>query len=598
MTTPPTQASPPAAPDNRRAQALGEQVRIQYRNMPTAYGGSVVMSTLLVIIMHNGINLKHAVAWVLLMYAQALVRHLDWRAYWRHSKAASGTQDAQRWGRRATLGAGASGLLWGIGSVLLFPEATLDFQLLLLFVLIGMGSASVYASAAYMPAFHAYLTPAVAPVGVMLLLQGGTLHGVLALMTFFYIPVTMRFAHNLNRSLRESIDLRFENLDLIERLREQTRAAENADAAKSRFLAAASHDLRQPMHALNLYVDQLRSDELGPAQRSTVDRIERATSALDKLFDALLDISRLDAGLVRRHVAAFPIAELLHAVRDEYLPLAQAKGLALRVRHTAAVVMSDRESVDRILRNLVQNAVRYTDRGGVLVGCRHRDGELLLQVWDTGPGIPEDQREAVFQEFYQAGNPERDRRKGLGLGLAIVDRLVRLLGHRLQLLSRVGRGSVFSVALPLGLPDQQPLAGAAGDAPVSDAGFSGELVAVVEDEPEILEAMRALLERWQCEVVIAESGPALRAALASTQRPPALLICDYRLRGHETGLEVVALIRDEFNLDIPALIITGDTTAGLRDVDHDPLTEVLHKPLPPAVLRAAMQRLMGERNLA
>lgn len=196
MTHPLTQALAPGEPDTRRAQALGEQVRIQYRNMPTAYGGSVVMSSLLVIVMHDAVELKHAVAWVLAMVVQAVVRHLDWRAYWRAAQAAPNALDARRWGRRATLGAGASGLLWGIGSVLLFPEATLDFQLLLLFVLIGMGSASVYASAAYMPAFHAYLTPAVAPVGVMLLLQGGTLHGVLALMTFFYIPVTMRFAHN------------------------------------------------------------------------------------------------------------------------------------------------------------------------------------------------------------------------------------------------------------------------------------------------------------------------------------------------------------------------------------------------------------------
>jgi signal transduction histidine kinase/CheY-like chemotaxis protein len=562
---------------------VAEQICIQYRNMPTACIGGVVMSTLLLVIMGNAIHALSAALWLSALYAQAGVRYLQWRAYW---KADPPADDAARWGRYAAWGSGLSGTLWGLGSVMLFPHNVLEFQLLL-FVLIGMGSASVYASASYMPAFHAYLSPAVAPVGVMLALQGDTLHLVLAAMTFFYIPVTMRFAHNLNRSLRESIALRFENLELIEQLRRQTEAAERANTAKSRFLAAASHDLRQPMHALSLFVERLKGDELGPAQRQSVERIVRAVNALDGLFDALLDMSRLDAGLVRTHAEHFPLGALLDRIREEYAPVAHARGLRLTVVPSSAVVVSDLECLERILRNLVENALRYTPSGGVVVGCRRRSGRLVMQVWDSGPGIPVDQRAQIFLEFHQMGDTERDRAKGLGLGLAIVDRLVRLLGHGLQLDSRLGRGSVFSVTMPQGrLADCTPLAGPS--ALQAELNFDGELIAVIDDEAEILDGMRDLLTRWNCAVVTADSGDALRAQLAQGTRIPRLLICDHRPRERESGLDVIAMLREEFNRDIPALLITGDTDARLREAETATLS-VLHKPLQPARLRAAMR---------
>lgn len=585
--TAPTDGSIPSAPQRQRE--LAEQVRIQYRNLPTSYIGSVVMGTLLLVVLHGAVDGLMAAVWLSAMYLQAGIRYRQWRAYWQADPPAL---DAGRWGRRVAWGFGLSGTLWGLGSVVLFPHGADELQLILLFVLIGMGSASVYATASYMPAFHAYLTPAVAPVGVMMLREGDTLHLVLGAMTLFYIPVTMRFAANLNRSIRESIALRFENLDLIGKLREQTEVAERANTAKSRFLAAASHDLRQPMHALTLFVDLLGRGELAPSQRATLDQVVGAVGALDVLFDALLDVSRLDAGLVRIHAEHFALQHLLDRIRAEYTPVAQGKGLRLRVANSSAVVFSDRQSLERIVRNLVENAIRYTDSGRVLIGCRQRDGAVELQVCDTGPGIPQDKRDEVFVEFYQVGNDERDRRKGLGLGLAIVDRLCKALNHNVKLASQPGRGSVFSVLVQRGdralcaLPHT-----ADADFKQDEVMFDRQLIAVVDDELDIREATCRLLTHWNCDVVVAEDGRALCAALATSSRTPSVLICDYRLRAGETGVDVITAIREEFNHDIPALLITGDTDARLREVASENLL-VLHKPLVPARLRAAITELL------
>jgi len=321
-----------------------------------------------------------------------------------------------------------------------------------------------------------------------------------------------------------------------------------------------------------------------------VNHIVRAVNALDGLFEALLDMSRLDAGLVQTTAEHLALNELLDRIRAEYTPVAQAKGLRLRVARSNGVVVSDRQSLERIVRNLVENAVRYTVKGKVLVGCRRRGNTIVVQVCDTGPGIPADKCAEVFVEFYQLGNVERDRRKGLGLGLAIVDRLCKVLRHDIRLESQPGRGSVFSVTVPQGDPDRC-LGTPDTDAMQTEVGFDRELIAVVDDESDIREATRELLVRWNCEVVVAEGGDALRAALAMTRKPPSVLICDYRLRDGETGLDVIAAMRDEFNSDIPALLITGDSDARLRAAESDSLF-VLHKPLAPARLRAAITQLL------
>ena len=586
--------SPPDSPASGYANLiLAESVRSQYRGLRTSCINSLVLASLLMTILFRAVPLAVAVGWLAVMYLHVLGRYLLLRAYEKNEQSNPAPDDAPRWGRYAIAGAAVSGVIWGAGGVLLFVPGLLEYQLVLLFVLIGVASSAVYASATYLPAFYAFVLPAIMPAGLWLLAINDTVHIVLGLLMLFYVPVTARFAKNLNAVFRESLRLRFENLHLVGQYREQKDTAEAASLAKSQFLAATSHDLRQPLHALNLFVEQLRSEPLTAHQQGLLERITRSVDALGGQFDILLDISRLDAGVVEVNRTHFPLRELFDAIRADFEPIALQKGLRFKVASTLAFIESDRESLTRILRNLMQNAVRYTERGGVLIGSRRCGAMLRIEVHDTGPGIADAEREHIFREYYQVGNPERDRRKGLGLGLAIVERLTRLLGHRLTLRSVPGKGSSFAVEVPLGerslwrAPDIS-----SHSVPLE---FFGKTIAIVEDEIEILDGMRSLLESWRCTVVSADSGAQLVAQLQDAAEAPDLIISDYRLPDGETGAEVIAALREEFNSDVPALLITGDTATSVAsdgDDDGDPRTLLLYKPVQPARLRAAMRNLL------
>ncbi|MGH8729081.1 MAG: ATP-binding protein, partial [Burkholderiales bacterium] len=247
-------------------------------------------------------------------------------------------------------------------------------------------------------------------------------------------------------------DLEARIRDATAQLTEKKAEADRANLAKSRFLAAASHDLRQPVHALGLFVAELKAQDLGPEANRLAEMIEAGVLALSDLLDSMLDISKLDAGALPARISHFSIGDILDRMEVEFEPVAREKGLRFKIVPSHATVKSDPVLLERIVLNLVANAVRYTNAGGILIGCRRRGQSLILQVWDTGVGIPENRRDYIFQEFYQLGNPERDRRKGLGLGLAIVERLARLLDHKVELTSTCGVGSIFSLQIPLGEP--------------------------------------------------------------------------------------------------------------------------------------------------
>ena len=381
---------------------------------------------------------------------------------------------------------------------------------------------------------------------------------------------------------------------LEQRIGERTRELELASTAKSRFLAAASHDLRQPMHALGLFVARLRETVHARDAVHTIEQIEASVRALDQLLDALLDISRLDAGVLKPRLEDFRLQPLLARMQTEFLPAAQAKGLRLCVMPSRLVVRSDPVLLERILMNLMSNAVRYTGQGGIIIGGRRRGGRVRLEVWDSGPGIPENKQQEIFQEFCQLGNPERDRSNGLGLGLAIVKRLAQLLQHRIDLTSSPGRGSRFSIELPLGetsrVTPPPRLQKPPGD------NLSGAFVVVVEDERLVREGMHDLLTQWGCQVVTAGSAMEAAARLAKHDRIPDLIISDYRLRDGETGIQAISRLRAAYPVSIPALLISGDTAPErLREARESGL-RLLHKPVPPARLRAMLAALLAESD--
>ena len=375
------------------------------------------------------------------------------------------------------------------------------------------------------------------------------------------------------------------------KVEERTRQLEAANQAKSRFIAAASHDLRQPLHALGLFVAQLHGKLRASERAQIVRRIEAALAAMNELFSALLDISKLDAGATPVNVTVFPVAQLLAHAETTFAEAAREKGLALRVLPSKAWVRSDFIMLEQIVFNLISNALRYTRRGGVLVGCRQRGDDLSIEVWDSGVGIAADQHDKIFGEFYRLGEPDRDRRAGLGLGLAIVDRMCRLLNHQIQVRSVVGKGSVFAVRVPRAPANKRAVEASAVSRPQQLGLSNGKLVLVIDDDPLVLEGMGGIFRRWGCQVITANTaGKALKVA-NEQDRLPDLIISDYNLAGNgRSGVETIEWLRDTLSAHIPAFLISGDTDATPLHEAKAKGFHLLHKPVDPMALRAMFQQ--------
>ena len=367
--------------------------------------------------------------------------------------------------------------------------------------------------------------------------------------------------------------------------------AERANHAKSRFFAAASHDLRQPLHALSLFVAALKMRNQQPEAQILIDNIEASTAAMELLFNALLDISRLDAGTIEVHPVHFSLRKMLLDIDQQFSALAAEKQLRLHFRPCDVTLYSDPLLIERILVNLISNAIHYTDDGGVLVACRRRGHMIRLSVIDTGRGIPLDQQESVFQEFVQLHNLARDRNKGLGLGLAIVSRLGRLLGHRVYLRSRPQHGSMFSIDVPCGNAQliQSPTSTRAPEQIPADA-----LVLLVDDESAILRGMAELFDNWHIDLVTAHSADEAVLWLETIDRIPDVIVSDYRLSDDTDGIEVITRLRQKYGHDIPAILVTGDTAPDTILRISQAGIPMLHKPLRPAKLRALLTHLIQQ----
>jgi signal transduction histidine kinase len=371
---------------------------------------------------------------------------------------------------------------------------------------------------------------------------------------------------------------------------ERTHQLQLANLAKSRFLAAASHDLRQPLHALNLFVAQLRS-EVDPAERSRVaGRIEAAVDNMNGLFNALLDISKLDSGALKPNVSDFPIDSVLKHMLTTFAAAASEKGLNLRIVPSSVWVRSDAILLERILLNFLSNAVRYTESGGVVVGCRREGTKLRVDVYDTGPGIAEGQQRNIFNEFYQLVPKEKGGRDGLGLGLAIVERLGALLDHPIGLESNIGKGSRFSVTVPtVRIPAAGPRRVTVQTKSPTDA-LRGKSIVVIDDDMLVLDAMRGLLEQWGCSVLTAKSAQEALEGMDGGR--PDLIISDGHLQEGETGIEAIARLRRALGVPIPAFLISGDISPDRLEEAKAAGHHLLHKPVSPVALRAIVSRLL------
>lgn len=363
--------------------------------------------------------------------------------------------------------------------------------------------------------------------------------------------------------------------------------SDRANLAKTKFLAAVSHDLRQPVQALVFFHTAL-ADRLGePSSRTLLGRMGEALGGLRVMLDRLLDVSRLDAGLVAAKPEDMAVGELLERLHGQYRFQAEAKRIDLRLVSTSAAVRSDPVLLETMLRNLIENALRYTKSGKVLLGCRRRGDRLRIEVVDTGIGIAPDMQGEIFEEFIQVGNPERDQSKGLGLGLAVVRRLARLLGHNVAVRSVPGRGSAFSVDVPLAaraVPERR-----SEDEPAKDD--RGRLVLIIDDEALVRMGLQVTLEGWNYRVLAADSVAAVTRLVMAGARPQAIL-ADYRLRGGETGLDAIGVVQAHLGTRVPAIVITGDTAPErLLEVQAGGY-RLLHKPVPTHELYRAVADIM------
>ncbi|WP_434621558.1 ATP-binding protein [Azospirillum sp. B2RO_4] len=371
-------------------------------------------------------------------------------------------------------------------------------------------------------------------------------------------------------------------------------AAEEAGRSKSRFLAAASHDLRQPMQSILLFAEVLRPHLGDGPGLDALGRLQDGLEILKGLLDGLLDISRLDAGIVAPQLEEFRASDLLRSVDDAFAPLAREKGLDWQVKPCHTAIRSDRVLLGRMLRNLVENAIRYTDRGGVTVECTLQGDHLLIGVRDSGCGIPADQIDRVFEELYQIDNPERDRNQGLGLGLAIVRRLSDLLDHPVTVHSQSGQGALFSIAVPLATDDRIPESEPTAEEPTPPERGETRLAVVVDDDPIVLAGMESILRAWKFDVIAAGSTDHAVEALERDGRRPDILIVDYRLRDKRIGTEAILRIRAMHDPGIPGLIVTGEIGT---EPQNDALRygfHLLHKPVTPRTLAAALCRHLAD----
>lgn len=595
---PPLAGCAPALVERARA----DQIAMAYASWPRTTASMLLGGALLATAMWTQVAPTWWLAWFALV---ALNQWWRWRLTLAWRRANPGPAAIARWGRYWAIGSGLGGALWGLAAVVAFPDSQAH-QALLIVCLFGVALGGLNLTAVWRPSFYGFVLPALLPLIVRVAWEGDTVHLNTAAVMAVVLVFVLAFGHRVNDLLTQALAMRHENVDLIAGLREQTRAAmdaraaaETANRAKSQLLAAASHDLRQPLHAVGLFVCALVARIQDTETRAIAQRAQAALAALDMQFGQLIDLSRLEAGALEPERARVALAPLLASLVTEFGPQAQAKGLRLVAVSSRLVVDSDPALLGRMLRNLVANAVRYTRSGGIAIGARRRGRDVAIEVVDTGVGIVAEHRERIFEEFYQVRSPSHAGRRGMGLGLAIVRRLAELLGHRIEVNTQAGRGSRFGIVAPR-VTDVRSAASAgrsteSGAALGSaEATLAGTTIAVIDDDPLAIEGMRALFVAWGAEVAGGRDADEALRALGRLERYPDLIVADLWLDRCASGLDAVSRLRDELGMPVPAIIVSGDLSVDAAQSARSAGLALLPKPVVPATLAGAASVLVAQ----
>jgi signal transduction histidine kinase/CheY-like chemotaxis protein len=531
------------------------------------------------------------IAWGTVMLLAVAARWAIGHAFKREQRA---DVSLDRWGTFYALAMAAIGAMYGIAFLLFaHPDEPVTIALTLA-ALYSVAAGSTPSSAYHPPAILGAVVPAFGAVLGKLLLTGDFEYVLLGVASALYGLTMIGYCQVQSQTLKEGFRIRFENVELVEQLRRETeaadearRAAEAANLAKSQFLAAASHDLRQPLYALGLFSSSLEEMRLDSSGRDVVRRIQDSIGAMESSFEGLLDLSKLEAGVVKPRFEPVDVNALFDRVGQIFRPLAIERGLDLRLRSDGERVTGDPALLEQVISNLVANAVRATNRGGILIAARRRREMVSFEIWDTGKGIAPADLHRIFDDYVQLSNPERDRSRGLGLGLAIARRSIALLASHITVASRLGRGSRFAFDLPM--CNDVPVQANGGAGSVSILRRGGDLpLLVVEDNEDVRIALTDLLARWGFPFeAVADAKDGLAQLRAG--REFSLVITDQRLSGALTGLDLIRAMRAELADPPPAIIVTGEVDSPLLQSAEADGVIVLHKPVQAARLR----RLLG-----
>lgn len=578
-----------------------DQIRSRLNLFPTMVGSQAVIEPLLV-----GLLWNHAAHDELLLWLGALLlfHAVEMWSWWKYRSIELTVDTCRAWSLAFNVFAVAVGLMWGGAAVYFFP-ADLAYQALLICVILGLSAGAVTMNPLYPPALYLFLACILPPTILRVAYVADAAHWILATMLTLFAIVVSHSGRQLAQTFFMSLSQRYEKRSLVEQLTREKSRAESANREKSRFLATASHDLRQPLQALMLFSDAMQDAAQEKTTKHLAAQIGKSVNALVEMFDELLDVSKLEAGIVEARWQNFELQPLLDRLYVDFSPLAQSKRLNFQLPVCQGhgqggqatcdlVVYSDPFLLERMLRNLISNAIRYTDSGSVVVRCSCDREEVRLIVADTGVGIAAEALPHIFEEYYQADNPHRDRRKGLGLGLAIVRRVESLLGYKVAVSSDVGTGSEFSFVVRRGQAEQQLAQPFVFNYSCYD--LNGVAVALVEDDPDIRQMIAEMMADWGCRVFAGEYAEDVMRKLDIAGLRPDLLVCDYRLPQGVTAVQVITRMRELWGDGLPALVLTGDTAPEVLQDIHASGATLLHKPIASTRLRSMMYfALHGER---
>jgi len=560
-----------------------EQLDTHYQQLPVVIIAPALGAIFTAWVLWDAVNLAYLQIGLGVILSISLLRVFIYKRYFKIGKDRT-VQRRWRWISIST--AFLSGSIWGSAAIFLYPPLLVEYEIYMLVLLALIPVVPLAALAVFMPAFYAYYLPSILPFIITLGMQDSRGEVTTALLLLMMMGATLTFAKKYSNMLSEAILLRLQ-------LDDKKQALEKADILKTRLLASASHDLRQPVHALGLFVEALRSRLSGLDKGNLLKNIEEATLNLRIMLDGMLDISRLDTEVVEINRQHFWLNDLLDNIREEYEPQIIQKGLKFHYFCPRLCVNSDPILLERILRNLLSNAIKFTSNGGVLLGCRKYRGRVRIQVRDTGCGIPEEQINDVFLEFTQLQNAERNSIKGLGLGLSIIKRLCHLMAHEIIVNSQLGSGSTFSIILPQA--DKTLINNENNHLRVSENKPLNNLLSVVIDDNEtVLDAMQVLIREWGGKVIVGTSAESVKTSLKKLKQYPDLLILDYCLAKDKIALDAIKWLRPEVKHNTPTIIITGDTAPNRIKQAHNAGYLLLHKPVDPDQLKVCISELLED----